>query len=185
MAVFAPVLNGLVTFLPLLGPGLAWVLDRFDVVSYKRRLSWKNVERGILRLETAVRQSGFDADLVIGSGRSGSLVGSWLAGELGNKPFATMDIAYRTAGKMRETEVDAPGFAVRGKKIILTSSEHKTGQTSMRELALLIEEGAAEVRCATLVQYTFSLHEADYYSFQLEREVDFPWRLTTSFTKRS
>lgn len=186
MGVLAWLPNILITFFPIIGPALEWLLDSFDWVSYKRRLSWRNVTRGIRRLEEEVMRNGFEPDIVVGSGRSGSIVGAWLAGGLANRPFAAIDIRYRRAGGVRVTEVlDHGDIHVSGKKILLVSSEHKSGETSRKEMDYLKDKGAADVKCVALVQYTFSTHDADFYAYRLEREVEFPWRLSPLFRKRS
>jgi hypoxanthine phosphoribosyltransferase len=184
MAVIAFLLHLTVDFLPVVGRAVEALLDRADVVFYKRKLSWRNIERGVLRLAREVHKKGFNVDLVIGSGRSGSIVGAWLAGELGKLPYATIDIRnVRTDGE-RLTEIrDHGDLQVEGKRLLLVSSEHRLGRTSKRELDYFREKGAADVKTAALVQYTFSGHTADCYAYCLEREVDFPWRLTNAFAK--
>jgi hypoxanthine phosphoribosyltransferase len=72
---------------------------------WRRQLTWNDSLRSAADLLADIQGSGWDADVVVGLGRSGGIWAGWLAGNLGSKPFAVVDDKYTP-------EVEFPGGAV-------------------------------------------------------------------------
>lgn len=148
---------------------------------WKRQLTWNDSLRTAAELLADIQGSGWDADVVVGLGRSGGIWAGWLAGNLGSKPFAVVDDKY-------SPEVEFPGGAMvvenlrntypAMRRMLVVEGASSTGDTFrafQNHFAGLLTE--IEVRFAVLYRSPLSKARIDYVGEEGPEPwpARFPW----------
>lgn len=96
-------------------------------------ISWQKIRKGIAILMARLNEHGFTPDLILGAGRSGSLVGSLLAGNLGHSKFIAIDVRYdKRLGVVRAIPNGPISLIARDintMKVLVTFADVTTGET--------------------------------------------------------
>ena len=132
------------------------------------RYTWNDVVHGTERLQLLMERDGYAPEVVLGLGRSGSIVGGLLASFLGSIPIRNLDLTYREEANGLEVEFASSdlGFP-EGTKRVLVIEGATTGGITPRTAAKLLglRFPSIEFRFAFLIQSRQSHFRGHYYAY--------------------
>ena len=140
--------------------------------------SWDQLYGLLLNLSEAVRKSGFEADLMVGVSRGGWIPARIMSDLLENPNLAnvTAEFYVGVAETRQEPSITQPVSAsVDGKKVLVVDDLADTGKSLKIVNAHLKNQGASEVRIATIYYKPWSITVPDYYEKETRRWIIFPW----------
>ena len=140
--------------------------------------SWDQLYGLLLNLSEAVRKSGFEADLMVGVSRGGWIPARIMSDLLENPNLAnvTAEFYVGVAETRQEPSITQPVSAsVDGKKVLVVDDLADTGKSLKIVNAHLKNQGASEVRIATIYYKPWSITAPDYYEKETRRWIVFPW----------
>ncbi len=151
------------------------------------KVSWKQVEKGVIQLKEDLIKANYYPTLIVGIGRGGSIIGALLSGTLGNIPIIVIDRVYDWTYKERKD-----GFCENIKisknidRVLLVAGELHTGNTAKKYTEYFEKMGAKEIKMLTFMTESFPPFKPDYFYLQSdEKYLRFPWMLTKDYKRDS
>lgn len=142
--------------------------------------SWNQIYRMLLNLADKIRKNGFKPDIVVGVSRGGWPPARVLSDLLDNPNLANARAEFYLG--IAETKGDPTltqpvSMKVEGKKVLIVDEIADTGKSLKLIKKHIIEEGAIEVKIATIYYKPWSVIKPDYYEKETSRWVVFPWEI--------
>jgi len=140
--------------------------------------TWNQICAMLLSQAEKIRQSGFKPYVIVGVTRGGWVPARVLSDLLEITHVVTVGVEFyvgvaETRGEPVLTQrVSAD---VEGKKALLVDDVADTGKSLRLAREHLRQQGATEVRVATVYSKPFSVIKPDYYEKETRRWVVFPW----------
>ncbi|KPV61894.1 MAG: xanthine-guanine phosphoribosyltransferase [Candidatus Bathyarchaeota archaeon BA2] len=140
--------------------------------------SWDQIYGLLLNLANKVRKAGFKPDVIVGVSRGGWPPARVMSDLLENPNLANVTAEFyvgvaETKGKPVITQpVSVP---VRDKKILVVDDVADTGESLRLVGTHLEEQGASEVKIATIYYKPWSVVIPDYYEKETRSWIVFPW----------
>ncbi|MFQ5999968.1 MAG: phosphoribosyltransferase, partial [Candidatus Bathyarchaeia archaeon] len=140
--------------------------------------SWDQIYGLLLDLANKVRKAGFKPDVIVGVSRGGWPPARVMSDLLENPKLANVTAEFyvgvaETKGKPVITQpVSVP---VRDKKVLVVDDVADTGESLRLVRAHLGEQGASEVKIATIYYKPWSVVIPDYYEKETKSWIIFPW----------
>ena len=140
--------------------------------------SWHQIYELLLNLASTVRKSGFEPEIIVGVSRGGSPPARVISDLLENPNIANVaaefyvDVA-ETKGKPVITQ--PVSVSVKGKRVLVVDDVADTGESLRLVRSHLEEQGATEVKTATIYYKPWSVIIPDYYEKETSSWVIFPW----------
>jgi hypoxanthine phosphoribosyltransferase len=152
-----------------------------------RKITWKEVERGVLRLKEDLIKANYYPTLIVGIGRGGSIIGALLSGTLGNIPIIVIDRIYVWKDEQRED-----GFCEEIKisknidKVLLVAGELHTGNTARKYTSYFKNMGAKEIKMLSFMKELYPTYKPDFSFIETQKtEIRFPWMITKDYKRES
>ena len=148
--------------------------------------SWDQIYKLLLNLASTVRKNGFKPDIIIGVSRGGWPPARVMSDLLENPNLANVTAEFyvgvaETKGKPVITQpVSVP---VRAKKVLVVDDVADTGESLRLVRAHLGEQGASEVKIATIYYKPWSVLIPDYYEKETRSWIVFPWERKETIRK--
>jgi hypoxanthine phosphoribosyltransferase len=140
--------------------------------------SWNQIYGLLLNLAGTVRKSGFEADVIVGVSRGGWIPARIMSDLLGNINLAnlTAEFYVGVAETRKEPSITQPvSVSVDAKKVLVVDDLADTGKSLKLVNAHLKNQGASEVKIATIYYKPWSITVPDYYEKETRRWIVFPW----------
>ena len=140
--------------------------------------TWNQIYAMLLRQAEKIRCSGFKPDVIVGVARGGWVPARVLSDLLGIHALGTMRVEfYLSFAETRNEPVLTQGVSVdvTGKKVLLVDDVADTGESLRLAIEHLQEQGAVEVRFATVYRKPSSVVTPDFYEKETGSWVVFPW----------
>ena len=140
--------------------------------------SWNHIYDLTLKLAEAVRTSGFEANLLVGVSRGGWIPARIMSDLLGKLNLAnvTAEFYVGVAETKQEPSITQPvSTSVNGKRVLVVDDLADTGKSLKIVTVHLKNQGASEVRIATIYYKPWSITVPDYYEKETRRWIVFPW----------
>jgi len=140
--------------------------------------SWDQIYKLLLNLASTVRKTGFEPDIIVGVSRGGWPPARVMSDLLENPKVANVaaefyiDVA-ETKGKPVITQ--PVSVSVKGKKVLVVDDVADTGESLKLVQSHLEEQGATEVKTATIYYKPWSVIIPDYYEKETSSWIIFPW----------
>ncbi|MBE0512862.1 phosphoribosyltransferase [Candidatus Bathyarchaeota archaeon] len=140
--------------------------------------SWDQIYKLLLNLASTVRKNGFEPDIIVGVSRGGWPPARVMSDLLENPKVANVaaefyiDVA-ETKGKPVITQ--PVSVSVKGKKVLVVDDVADTGESLRLVRSHLEEQGATEVKTATIYYKPWSVIIPDYYEKETSSWIIFPW----------
>jgi len=140
--------------------------------------SWDQIYGLLLNLANKVRKAGFKPDVIVGVSRGGWPPARVMSDLLENPKLANVTAEFyvgvaETKGNPVITQpVSVP---VRDKKVLVVDDVADTGESLQLVRAHLEEQGASEVKIATIYYKPWSVLIPDYYEKETRAWIVFPW----------
>lgn len=138
-------------------------------------LSWDEVERAAKTLANSIKRD-FDPDIIVGVARGGLIPAVRLSHLLGDKLLRIIHVKYykRANVRLKKLEVLADIERIQG-KVLLVDDVADTGMSLEFLLEHLKGKGAKETRTATIAYKPGSRLKPDYFVYETDKWIVFPW----------
>ncbi len=149
-------------------------------------LTWKKIHNMLLSQAGKIRQSGFKPDVIVGVARGGWVPARVLSDFLGIADLVIVRVEfYLGVAKTRNAPVLTQGVSavVKGKKALIVDDVADTGKSLQLVREHVLQQGATEVRIATVYRKPWSVIEPDYYEAETSGWVVFPWETKETIRK--
>ena len=138
-------------------------------------MSWDDVEKAVTALATTLERE-FVPDMIVGIARGGLIPAVRLSHLLGDKLLRMIHIKfYKGADLRRERPELLADVGKLSKKVLIVDDVADTGETLEFVLKHVREKGAKEVKVATVAYKPKSRVKPDYYVFETNKWIVFPW----------
>lgn len=140
-------------------------------------LHWSKVDEAIWTLADYVEKD-FRIDLIVGIARGGLIPAVRMSHIMDNILMRVMDVKFYTdIEKHTELpEITVPlTEPVEGKNVLIVDDVADTGKTLKVVKEDIEKRGARSVRIAVIAKKPQSIIDPDYYIFQTDRWIIFPW----------
>ena len=148
--------------------------------------TWNQIYAMLRSQAEKIRRSGFKPDIIVGITRGG-----WVPARILSDFLEILDLAvvrvefYLGVAETRDEPVLTQGVSavVAGKKVLVVDDVADTGKSLRLVREHIRQQGAAEVRIATVYYKPFSIVTPDYYEKETRRWVVFPWETKETLRK--
>lgn len=138
-------------------------------------MSWYEVEKAVTALATTLERE-FVPDLIVGIARGGLIPAVRLSHLLGDKLLRMIHIKFYKGVNLRQEKPEL--LADVGElppKVLIVDDVADTGATLEFVLERVKEKGAKDIRIATIAYKPRSRIKPDYYVFETDKWIVFPW----------
>jgi hypoxanthine phosphoribosyltransferase len=140
--------------------------------------SWDLIYRSLLNLAEAVRESGFEPDIIVGISRGGWLPARIMSDLLEKPKLASLAAEFyvgvaETRGKPAITQTVS--VSVKDKKVLVVDDVADTGESLKLVNTYLKKQGVSGIRVVTIYYKSWSKLVPDYYQKKTRCWVVFPW----------
>lgn len=148
--------------------------------------TWKKIYDMLLSQAKKIRQSGFKPDVIVGITRGGWIPARVLSDLLETPDLATVRVEfYLGVAETKNEPVLTQGVSavVTGKKALIVDDVADTGKSLKLAREHVLQQGATEVRIATVYRKPWSVIKPDYYETETSCWVVFPWETKETIRK--
>jgi len=140
--------------------------------------TWEQIYELLLNLADKIRRANFKPDVIVGISRGGWPPARIISDLLENPELANVKAEFylgvaETKGEPVITQ--AVSISVRGKKVLVVDDVADTGKSLRLVRSHLQEQGAADVKIATIYYKPWSIVIPDWYEKETSHWVIFPW----------
>jgi len=142
--------------------------------------SWNQIYSLLLKLADAVQKSGFEPDVIVGVSRGGWIPARIMSDLLENPKLAnvTAEFYVGVAETKHEPSITQPvSVSVKGKKVLVVDDLADTGKSLKLVNLHLKQQGASEIKIATIYYKPWSIIVPHYYEKETRYWIVFPWEL--------
>jgi hypoxanthine phosphoribosyltransferase len=148
--------------------------------------TWNQIYAMLRSQAEKIRRSGFKPDIIVGIARGG-----WVPARVQSDLLEIPDLAvarvefYLGVAETRNEPVMTQGVSevVAGKKVLVVDDVADTGKSLQLVKEHIRQQGAVELRIATVYRKPFSIITPDYYEKETRRWVVFPWEIKETLRK--
>ena len=138
-------------------------------------MSWYEVEKAVTALATTLERE-FMPDIIVGIARGGLIPAVRLSHLLGDRLLRMIHMKfYKGVDLRRERPEILADVGELPPKVLIVDDVADTGATLELALERVKERGAREVKIATLACKPRSRVKPDYYVFETDKWIVFPW----------
>jgi len=140
--------------------------------------SWEEIYEMLIELADRIRRSGFEPDVIVGVSRGGWAPARVMSDLLENPKLANVKTEfYLGVAKTKGAPVitQPVSTSVKGEDVLVMDDVADTGESLHLVRAHLLEEGATDVKIATIYYKPWSVLTPDYYKKKTSLWVVFPW----------
>ena len=148
--------------------------------------TWNQIYDMLIYQSEKIRQNGYQPDVIVGVARGGLVPARILTDLLEIPEIASLrvefyvDIAQPSIEPILKQGLTA---SITGKKTLLVDDISDTGQSLKLAKNHLAEQGAKEVKIATLYSKKTTATKPDYLEKETDRWVVFPWEIKETLRK--
>jgi hypothetical protein len=140
--------------------------------------TWEKIYELLLNLADKIRKSDFKPDVIVGISRGGWPPARIMSDLLENPELANVKAEFYlgVAKTKSEPVITQPvSVSVRGKKILIVDDVADTGKSLRLVCSHLKEQGATDVKIATIYYKPWSVVVPDWYERKTSHWIIFPW----------
>jgi hypothetical protein len=140
--------------------------------------SWEQIYEMLLNLADKIRKDNFTPDIIVGVSRGGWAPGRIMSDLLENPQIANVKTEFYKgiAETKGEPIITQPiSMTVKGKKNLVMDDVADTGRSLRKVRSHLLEQGAVDVKIATIYYKPWSVTFPNYYEKETKRWIIFPW----------
>jgi hypoxanthine phosphoribosyltransferase len=147
--------------------------------------TWGQIYEMLLGQAEKIRKSGFKPDLIIAIYRGGWLPARVLSDLLETRLAHVSAEFYVSVAETRNEPVLTQGISVSvaDKKVLIVDDVADTGKSLKLVKEHVTQQGAREVRTATVYYKPWSVVKPDYYERQTRLWIVFPWEVKETIRK--
>jgi len=140
--------------------------------------TWEKIYELLLNLAGKIRKANFKPDVIVGISRGGWPPARIMSDLLENPELANVKAEFYlgVAKTKSEPVITQPvSVSVRGKKILVVDDVADTGKSLRLVRSHLKEQGATDVKIATIYYKPWSVVTPDWYEHKTSHWIIFPW----------
>lgn len=148
--------------------------------------TWNEIYAMLLSQAEKIRRSGFKPDVIVAITRGGWIPARILSDLLEISGIATVRVEFYLGVAETKNEpvlTEAISTVVTGKKALIVDDVADTGRSLQLAKEHVLQQGAAEVRTATLYRKPNSVTKPDYYEKETSLWIVFPWENKETISK--
>jgi len=148
--------------------------------------TWNQIYAMLLSQAEKIRQSVFKPDVIVGVTRGGWIPARVLSDLLEVTDLVTVGVDFYVGVAETKKEpvlTQRVSADVKGKKALLVDEVADTGKSLQLAREHVLQQGATEVRVATVYYKPFSITKPDNYEKQTRSWVVFPWETKETVRK--
>jgi hypothetical protein len=148
--------------------------------------TWNQIYNMLLNLADKIQKNGFKPNIIVGVSRGGWPPARVLSDLMGNPNLANVRAEFYlgVAETKEEPVLTQPvSVEVAGEKVLIVDEIADTGKSLKLVKEHIIEQGAAEVKIATVYYKPWSIVKPDYYEKETSCWVVFPWEIKETVRK--
>ena len=148
--------------------------------------SWDAIYEMLLYLADKINQDRFKPDVIVGVSRGGWPPARVLSDLLDNPNLANVRAEFYlgVAETKGEPVLTQPvSVSVADKRVLIVDEVADTGKSLRLVREHIVEQGACEVKIATVYYKPWSVVKPDYYAKETSRWVVFPWEIKETVKK--
>jgi len=148
--------------------------------------TWNQIYNMLLNLAEKIRKDNFKPDIIVGVSRGGWPPARVMSDLLGNPNLANVKVEFYlgVAETKGEPILTQPvSVEVKGKRVLVVDEVADTGKSLKLIKHHIIENGASEVKIATVYYKPWSIVKPDYYEKETNRWIVFPWEIRETIQK--
>ncbi len=167
--------------------GVVSIITIYKWVRPYKKISWAQVEKGVLSLKEQLIKDQYIPTLIVGIGRGGSITGALLSGCLGHVPILVIERVYDWSGDYRkESLFEDIKLNKNLERVLLVAGELHTGGTAKTYKDYFEKIGAGEVRFLSFMTEKYPNLRANYYYIESnDSDIRLPWMLTKNYKRDS
>ena len=168
-----------------IGTIIIWINQRRKKL--KEKISWKMVEKGVLKLKDNLLQKNYYPTLIIGIGRGGAVVGALLSGTLGNIPIIVLDRIYEWKNHVRNEDLfEKIKITKNIDKVLIVAGELHTGNTAKKYIEYFEQMGAKQTKMLAFMKEPYPTFKPDFFFIETDNSrLRFPWMITKDYKRDS
>jgi hypothetical protein len=140
--------------------------------------SWEQIYEMLIELADRIRRNGFEPDVIVGVSRGGWAPARVMSDLLENPELANVRAEFYlgVAETKGEPVITQPvSTSVKGKKVLVMDDVADTGKSLRLVKTHILNEGATDIKIATIYYKPWSVLTPDYYKKKTSLWVVFPW----------
>lgn len=148
--------------------------------------TWNQIYKMLLNLAEKIREDRFKPDVIVGVSRGGWPPARVLSDLLDNPNIANVKAEFYLGvaeTKGEPTLTQPVSTTVTGKKVLVVDEVADTGKSLKLVKIHLIEQGATQVKIATVYYKPWSVIKPDYYEKETSKWIVFPWEIKETIHK--
>ena len=148
--------------------------------------SWEQIYNLLLKLAETIQKNQYRPNIIVGVARGGWIPARILSDLLQIPKLANVATQFYTgiAESKREPVLTQPvSMSVKGKKVLVVDDLADTGKSLQLVNSHLKNQGATEVRIATIYRKPWSIITPNYYERETSQWIVFPWELRETIKK--
>ncbi|ABW01580.1 phosphoribosyltransferase [Caldivirga maquilingensis IC-167] len=143
-------------------------------------LSWDDVMDLTIKVSESIVRDNYRPNIVVGVARGGVVIAKIIEDILGIGNMTSIEVKLYKGINNRgeEAKIAQPlPVSVKGLRVLLVDDVSDTGTTLSTAYNYLKEQGAAEIKTATLMIKPWTRFKPDYYADEATAWIIFPWEL--------
>ena len=148
--------------------------------------TWNQIYFMLMNLAEKIRKNGFKPDIIVGVSRGGWPPARVLSDLMDNANLANVRAEfYLGVAETKEKAVltQPVSMSVVGKRVLVVDEVADTGRSLELVREHILENGAVEVRIATVYYKPWSIIKPDYYEKETSCWIVFPWEIKETVRK--
>jgi len=140
--------------------------------------TWEQIYKLLLNLAYHIRKARFKPDIIVGVSRGGWLPARIMSDLLENPELANVKAEFylSVAETKGEPVITQPvSVSVKGKKVLVVDDVADTGKSLALVREHLKEQGAIDVKIATIYYKPWSIVTPDWFEKKIKHWIIFPW----------
>ena len=140
--------------------------------------SWSQVYILLLKIAELVKKSKYEPDIIVGVSRGGWIPARIMVDLLENPKLANVATEYYLGvaeTKQKPSITQSVSISVKDKRVLIVDDVADTGESLKLVNAHLREQGASEIRIATIYYKQWSVIVPQYYAKKTCLWIIFPW----------
>jgi probable phosphoglycerate mutase len=152
-----------------------------------RKISWRKVEKGILKLRDDLINDNYHPTLIIGIGRGGAVTGALLSGTFGNVPVIVIDRVYEWKDRQRsESFLEDIRITKNLERVLIVAGELHSGNTMKKYIAYFNALGAGQIKTLAFCKEPCPTCSPNFFHIETSKvNMRLPWMLTDNYKRES
>jgi len=151
----------------------------------RRKISWREVKKGILQLRDDLVNENYHPTLIIGIGWGGSIIGTLLSETFGNIPIIVSVHEWKNSCR-NDSFFEGIHLTKSLERVLIVAGELHTGGTMKNYYEYFVALGAGQVKTLAFMKDSHPFFKPDFFYLKSTNGDDrLPWLITDNYKRES